>query len=159
MLVGQAPGEREAALGRPFAGPAGRRLFEWLGEVGFEQDEFRASCYITAMMKCFPGKGGRGDLRPSRQQLENCAPFLEQELGIVRPTVLIPVGGLATERILGRRPLAEVVGRRFLVEHAGRVIAVVPLPHPSGASAWVNSPAHRQLLRRALAILSRLSGR
>ncbi|MBN2538332.1 uracil-DNA glycosylase family protein [candidate division WOR-3 bacterium] len=159
MLVGQAPGEREAALGRPFAGPAGRRLFEWLKRAGFEEEEFRSRCYVTAMMKCFPGKGGRGDLRPSRWQVENCAPFLEQEMEIVRPRVLIPVGGLAIGRFLGRRPLAETIGRRFLVEYAGRVITVVPLPHPSGASAWTNLAGNRRRLGRALRLLKRADGR
>lgn len=154
MLIGQAPGEREAALGRPFAGPAGRRLFGWLADAGFAEDEFRSCCHVTSMMKCFPGKGERGDLRPSRPQLENCSRFLAEEIELVRPEVLIPVGGLAIERFLGKRPLAEVIGRRFLVEHAGQVIAVVPLPHPSGASAWTNQQGHSTLLRSALRLLA-----
>ena len=160
MLGGQAPGKREAALGRPFAGAAGRRLFSWLREAGFEEDEFRSHCYITAMMKCFPGSGERGDLRPSRAQVQNCAGWLEQELSAVRPTVLIPVGQLAIERFLGKVKLARVIGRKFEAEVQGRVVAVIPLPHPSGASAWTNAPSNSRLLRQAIGLIRRAaSGR
>ena len=161
MLVGQAPGVREAESGRPFAGAAGRRLFAWLAGAGFDEEGFRSSCYITAMMKCFPGKGARGDLRPSRQQVANCGPFLEDELALVRPVVLVPVGGLAIERFLGKVKLADVVGLAFDREVAGRATRVIPLPHPSGASAWTNSRANRGLIDRAVRLLarSRLSDR
>jgi len=154
MLVGQAPGITEQELGRPFAASAGRRLLRWLAEAGFEEQEFRSFCYITAMMKCFPGKGARGDLRPGRQQVESCAPFLEAELALVRPRVLIPVGGLAIERFLGRVKLADVVGRAFGRAVAGRRVTIIPLPHPSGASAWTSAPANRRLIRRAIALLA-----
>jgi len=160
MLVGQAPGKQEIELDRPFAGPAGRRLFNWLGGVGFGEEEFRSMCYVTAVMKCFPGKGTRGDLRPSRSQFENCSRFLEQELGLVRPSVIIPVGGLAIERFLGKRRLVETIGRRFGVEVQGRSATVIPLPHPSGASAWTNAQDNQKLIRRALGLIrSALSGR
>ena len=162
MLVGQAPGQREIALDRPFAGPAGRRLFDWLGKAGFEDEEsFRSTCYITALMKCFPGKGERGDLRPSKGQLANCAGFLEQELAVVRPRVLVPVGSMAIERFLGKRRLVDVIGRLFDVDLGGSETTVIPLPHPSGASAWTNMPEHQALIRRALGILKRMgpSGR
>ena len=91
ILVGQAPGKKEMELAKPFAGPAGKRLFSWLSQAGFEEEFLRSFCYLTAVMKCYPGSGTRGDLRPSSKQLENCAPFLEQELEIVRPEVVIPV--------------------------------------------------------------------
>jgi uracil-DNA glycosylase len=160
MLVGQAPGKQEIELDRPFAGPAGRRLFGWLGSVGFVEDEFRSMCYVTAVMKCFPGKGKRGDLRPSRLQLQNCSRFLEQELELVKPTVIIPVGGLAIERFLGRRKLEDAIGQQFRVEAQGRTTTVIPLPHPSGASAWTNAQDNQKLIRRALALVrSAFSGR
>jgi uracil-DNA glycosylase len=153
MLVGQAPGKKEVLLGRPFAGAAGRRLFQWLAELGLDEEPFRSFCYVTAMMKCFPGSGERGDLKPSRQQVANCGLWLEQELALVRPDVLIPVGQLAIERFLGRTRLEEVVGRRFRRRIAGRVVTVIPLPHPSGASAWTNSPENRMLIQRAIRLL------
>jgi uracil-DNA glycosylase len=155
MLVGQAPGKQEIALDRPFAGPAGKRLFAWLAQAGFDEEEFRLFCYVTAVMKCFPGKGVRGDLRPGRKQLADCAPFLEQELELVRPVVLVPVGGLAIERFLGKRKLVEVIGRRFEPAVQGRNTVVIPLPHPSGASAWTNMVENQRLIRRAIALLRR----
>ncbi|UCG42461.1 MAG: uracil-DNA glycosylase [candidate division WOR-3 bacterium] len=160
MMVGQAPGLREIDLDRPFAGPAGKRLFGWLESVGFSEDEFRSMCYVTAVMKCFPGKGQRGDLRPSRVQLKNCGRFLGQELELVKPSVVIPVGALAIERFLGKRRLEDAIGRRFVVEVPGRATTVIPLPHPSGASAWTNAPANHRLIRRALRLIrSATSGR
>lgn len=154
-LVGQAPGKQEIALDRPFAGPAGKRLFRWLVDAGLDDAEFRASCYVTAVMKCFPGRGVRGDLRPSRVQLANCASLLDEELALVRPSVLVPVGGLAIERFLGKVKLEDVVGRKFETEIAESKVTVIPLPHPSGASAWTNMAEHQGLIRRAIALLRR----
>ena len=154
MLVGQAPGKKEVVLGRPFAGAAGRRLFQWLAEAGFEEQQFRSFCYVTAMMKCFPGSGKRGDLKPSRLQVANCAPWLEQELALVRPEVLVPVGQLAIERFMGKAGLEKLVGRRFHRVIDGRKVTVIPLPHPSGASAWTNAPGNRRLIRRAVRLLA-----
>ncbi len=153
MLVGQAPGKKEVLLGRPFAGAAGRRLFQWLAEAGFEEEQFRSFCYVTAMMKCFPGSGERGDLKPTRQQVANCASWLEQELALVRPTVLIPVGQLAIERFLGKAKLEELVGRGFRCTIAERTVTVIPLPHPSGASAWTNATENRVLIGRAIRLV------
>ena len=154
MLVGQAPGKKEVALGRPFAGAAGQRLFRWLAEAGFAEEQFRSFCYVTAMMKCFPGSGERGDLKPIRQQVANCAPWLEQELALVKPDVLILVGQLAIERFLGKVKLADVVGRGFERGIGGSSVAVIPLPHPSGASAWTNAPENRKLIRQAIRLLA-----
>jgi len=154
MLVGQAPGKKEVALRRPFAGAAGQRLFRWLAEAGFTEEQFRSFCYVTAMMKCFPGSGERGDLKPSRQQVASCALWLEQELTLVRPAVLIPVGQLAIERFLGKARLDELIGRRFRRFIGGLAVWVIPLPHPSGASAWTNASEHRVLIRRAIRLLA-----
>ena len=153
MLVGQAPGREEVRRGMPFVGSAGRRLFEWLRQVGFEEQNFRTKCYITAVYKCYPGKGRHGDLKPNRPELERCASLVDEELSIVRPEVLIPVGSLAIEHFLGHLPLAEAVGRRFSISSGGLAIQVVPLPHPSGASVWPFRPGNQRLLRRALGLL------
>jgi uracil-DNA glycosylase len=155
MLVGQAPGTEEVRQGRPFVGPAGRRLFEWLAQAGFEEREFRSKCYITAVYKCYPGKGSHGDLKPSRVELERCARFVGEELSIVRPKVLIPVGSLALEHFLGQLPLAEAVGRRFSLSVGSHGIQVIPLPHPSGASVWPFRPENQRRLRRALGLIAR----
>jgi uracil-DNA glycosylase len=155
MVVGQAPGVTEVQAGRPFNGPSGRRLFRWLAQVGWEEDEFRATQYMTAVTKCYPGKGsgGKGDRVPTRAEQKLCAPYLERELALVHPQVIIPVGGLAVQRLLGAGRLAEVVGQSFRDE-AGRWI--VPLPHPSGASLWLNRPENQARVDQALAHLQRL---
>ncbi len=160
MLVGQAPGITEPAAGRPFHGSAGRRLFAWLAEIGWDEDEFRATQYITAITKCYPGKnpagrakGDRGDRVPSRAEQALCAPFLNRQLALVQPKIIIPVGGLAIRRFLGNVKLADVVGT---ATQDAQGHWLIPLPHPSGASLWLNEPEHQALIRRALGKLERL---
>jgi uracil-DNA glycosylase len=152
MLVGQAPGITEVEANRPFNASSGRRLFEWLSQAAFEETHFRATYYMTAVTKCYPGKHpqGKGDRKPSRAEQKLCRPFLERELALVRPRILLAVGGLAIETLLGRRVrLVDVVGRVFEVN--GRHI--LPLPHPSGASLWPNRPENQERITRALALL------
>ena len=152
MLVGQAPGVTEAEAKRPFNASSGRRLFQWLAKAGFQEDEFRASYYMTAVTKCYPGKHpkGKGDRKPTRAEQKLCRPFLDRELGLVQPRVLLAVGGLAIETLLGRKlRLDEAVGHVFRVD--GRWI--LPLPHPSGASLWPNRPENRARIEQALVLL------
>jgi len=158
LLVGQAPSATDRDSGQPFQGPAGRRLFEWLERAGFSEKEFRDRAYLTAITHCFPGRtpSGRGDRVPSREEQALCRPFLDLELALVRPEVLLPVGRLAIRRFLGAKPLDLVVGTVHRDE-AGRWI--VPLPHPSGASRWLNDPVNAGHLERALRHLARLRHR
>ncbi|MGD9048892.1 MAG: uracil-DNA glycosylase family protein [Anaerolineae bacterium] len=152
MLVGQAPGITEAQVKRPFNASSGRRLFQWLADAGIDETDFRARYYMTAVTKCYPGKhlNGKGDRKPSRAEQKLCQPFLERELALVQPRLLLAVGGLAIETLLGQRlRLDESVGRVFQVD--GRCI--LPLPHPSGASLWPNRPENRALISQALTLL------
>ncbi len=152
MLVGQAPGVTEALAKRPFNASSGTRLFQWLAEAGFEETGFRTRYYMTAVTKCYPGKHpkGKGDRKPSRAEQALCRPFLEKELALVQPRVLLAVGGLAIETLLGQRlRLEEAVGCLFEVD--GR--QVLPLPHPSGASLWPNRPENQARIGRALFLL------
>jgi uracil-DNA glycosylase len=157
MIVGQAPGVTETEVGRPFNGSSGRRLFQWLAQVGWDEAAFRATQYLSAVTKCYPGKGagGKGDRVPTRAEQELCAPYLECELALVRPRLLLPVGGLAVRRFLGShaKRLGEVVGEAFEAQD-GRWI--VPLPHPSGASLWLNRRENRARVDRALEHVRRL---
>jgi uracil-DNA glycosylase len=155
MIVGQAPGITETQVGRPFNGSSGRRLFRWLGQAGWEETEFRTTQYMTAITKCYPGKGsgGKGDRVPTRAEQKLCAPYLERELALVHPNLIIPVGGLAVRRFLGRVRLAQVVGG-VVQDEDGRWI--VPLPHPSGASLWLNRPENQARVTQALAHIRRL---
>ena len=155
MLVGQAPGQSEMGGGRPFAGRAGRTLFMWLASVGIDEPTARAWFYISAITRCYPGPhpSGRGDRVPTPGERERCGDWLTDELRIIRPRVLVPVGRLAIDRFFGARPLAAVVGREHAVVHEGGTSVTIPLPHPSGASSWIHAPGNRALLDRALALL------
>jgi uracil-DNA glycosylase len=157
MLVGQAPGKVEISSQKPFAGRAGKTLFRWLAEAGLSEDEARERIYIAAMTRCFPGPhpSGRGDRVPTREELATCGSWLDDELMLIRPKLIIPVGKLAIGRFLGDAPLAEVVGREHAVDHVGGKSVLVPLPHPSGASSWIHAPGHRELVTRALRLIGK----
>lgn len=148
MLVGQAPGKVEAAGGVPFAGPAGKRLFAWLAEAGIAEADFRRHAYVAAITRCYPGPApsGRGDRVANPAERDLCAPWLARERELVAPHLVIPVGRLAIDEIVGKVPLAEVVGGPLTI--AGTTI--LPLPHPSGASAWTNLPDNRARVSSAL---------
>ena len=155
MLVGQAPGKTEMGGGRAFAGRAGKTLFTWLERAGLDEPTAREWIYIAAITRCYPGPhpGGRGDRVPSPAERAQCGDWLADELRIVRPRIVIPVGRLAIDRFLGPLPLDQVVGREHDVEHEGGRSVVIPLPHPSGASSWIHVPEHRALLDRSLDLL------
>lgn len=158
MLVGQAPGKVEISSRKPFAGRAGKTLFRWLEEAGLSEEEARERIYISAMTRCFPGAhpSGRGDRVPTRAELEMCGSWLDDELKVIRPNLIIPVGKLAVGRFLGGdEPLSDVVGLEHVVEHAGGESTVIPLPHPSGASSWIHAPGHRDLVKQALRLISK----
>lgn len=158
LIVGQAPGIHEPALGLPFAAAAGRRLRAWFAPLGLEdEDAFRTVFAMSAVMKCYPGRdpGARGDRRPLPGQLARCRPWTERQLDLLDPPLIVPVGSLAIAWALGGPArLADVVGT--VRERDGR--AVVPLPHPSGASAWTNAPEHRALVARAIGLVGERLG-
>jgi len=155
MLVGQAPGQTETTGGKPFAGRAGRTLFQWLERAGLDEPTARELLYIAAITRCYPGPhpAGRGDRVPSPAERERCAEWLDEELRIIRPTVVIPVGRLAIDRFLGPGSLDGLVGRAHEVAHEGGRSIAIPLPHPSGASSWIHAPEHRALLNQGLDLL------
>jgi uracil-DNA glycosylase len=158
MLVGQAPGSTECESGRPFSGPSGQRLFDWLEQAGWEEEEFRATQYMTAITKCYPGRSssGKGDRAPTVSEQKLCAPFLQQELAFVRPEIVVPVGSMAVRRFLGSMRLADVVGTVAQGDE-GRLI--VPLPHPSGVNLWLNRQENQDRVMQALEHLRRLRRR
>jgi uracil-DNA glycosylase len=155
MLVGQAPGKVEAGGGRAFAGRAGKTLFRWLERIGLDEPTARDRIYIAAITRCYPGPSasGRGDRVPSPVERANCTSWLEDELRLVRPRLLLPVGRLAIERFLPRLTLDELIGREHEIEHAGVKSVAIPLPHPSGASSWIHQGDHGILLARALELI------
>jgi uracil-DNA glycosylase len=155
MLVGQAPGKVEAGGGRAFAGRAGKTLFRWFALAGLNEATARDKIYIAAVTRCYPGPSpsGRGDRVPTPVERANCGGWLDAELRLLQPRLLILVGRLAIERFLPRVPLEELIGREHQVEHLGGRSIAIPLPHPSGASSWVHQGNHPELLSRALKLL------
>jgi uracil-DNA glycosylase len=154
FLVGQAPGPVERVSRRPFSGRAGKELDRWMLRAGFASaEQFRDLTYIASLMRCFPGrnKAGTGDLRPSPAGIDNCAHWLDSELDLLKPGAIILVGQLAIARFLGPGRLEDRVGRRF-----GKRPVLVPLPHPSGQSRWLNEPRNRARLESALGIIGEL---
>lgn len=115
----------------------------------------RERIYIAAITRCYPGPSpsGRGDRVPTPRERALCAGWLESELSLIRPLVLIPIGRLAIDRFLGPAPLEQLVGAAHRVTHEGGESLAIPLPHPSGASSWVHEAGHRALLDRALSLL------
>jgi len=154
VLIGQAPGPVTDRKGYHFAGPAGRFLDQWLDRAGFSAGYFREHVYLTSLTRCFPGKSpsGNGDRPPSAAEIALCRRFLQLELALIQPRVVLLVGKMAIDAFLGKQPLVVTVGQVF--ERNGRIY--VPLPHASGVSRWLNAPTNRALLDQALAELSRL---
>jgi uracil-DNA glycosylase len=148
-IHGQAPGAVEGAERLPWRGRAGRTLRRWLE---MDEDEFYATFYCASVTRCYPGKAlsGNGDRTPTPREQELCSFWREWELRLIRPRLVLAVGGLSARRLLGVRNLAAAIGTRF--ELAGAV--AIPLPHPSGTSRWLNEPANRDVLARALSVVS-----
>ncbi len=147
-LLGQAPGVVEGEERLPWRGRAGRTLRRWLE---LEDEEFYGTFYCASVTRCYPGRApsGRGDRTPTPHEQELCSFWRDRELELLRPQLIVTVGGLALRRLLGLAPLTPSVGERY--ELAGT--PVVPLPHPSGASGWLNHPANRRRLATAAALV------
>jgi uracil-DNA glycosylase family 4 len=153
-MFGQAPGIVEGEERRPWRGRAGKTLRRWLE---LDEEEFYATFYCASVTRCYPGRSpsGRGDRTPTPREQELCSFWREWELEILRPELIVPVGGLAIRHLLGIAGLAECVGRVYELEGA----TVIPLPHPSGASSWLNLPANRELTAQAAARVRRTLAR
>jgi uracil-DNA glycosylase len=157
LLVGQAPGDKEPKLGRPFPWTAGKTLFRWFeGALGWTEEDVRNRIYFAAVCRCFPGKRPEGgDRVPAPDEIANCSTWLEREFVLLHPELVVPVGKLAIGQFLGERPLVETIGRRFSITYRGHPADCIPLPHPSGASPWHRMEPGKTLLNRALALIAR----
>lgn len=158
MLVGQAPGPRETAAGRPFAHTAGARLFSWFRDrLGVGEEELRRRVHITSVIRCFPGRDPKngGDRVPGADEIARCGEHLDRELRLLRPQLVIAVGTLAAKQLTGVAELKEAVGRIHRAARAGHEFDVVVLPHPSGRSTWLNRKENSELLDRSLRLIRR----
>lgn len=177
LLIGQAPGITEVDARRPFNHTAGKRLFQWLETAGFDEATFRREQAITSVTKCYPGrhKSGRGDRVPTKEEILLCHPFLRREIDLIQPRAIILVGGLAIRQFFpAKTKLSDIIGTALVfrtlpddpfditnAKHlthltSGFKRAIIPLPHPSGASAWIYQDGHDQLLSNAISILADL---
>lgn len=152
LLVGQAPGDKEPKLGRPFAWTAGKTLFKWFhAALGWTEDEVRDRIYFAAVCRCFPGKKPEGgDRVPAPDEIARCATWLQREFALLRPELVLPVGKLAIMQFLPAAPLSDTIGRSFRITCHGREADCIPLPHPSGASPWHRMEPGKTLLHQAL---------
>jgi uracil-DNA glycosylase len=157
LLVGQAPGDKEPVLGRPFAWTAGRKMFRWFNDhAGVDEATFRSRVYMAAVCRCFPGKKpGGGDRVPAPDEIANCSGWLKAEMDLLRPGLVLAVGKLAILQFMPCGKLDDVVGQSFATEFGGHRFDLVPLPHPSGASPWPHQMPGRVLLPRALALIAK----
>jgi len=157
ILVGQAPGVREPVLGKPFAWTAGRTLFGWFDEFcHWNEVEVRSQIYFAAVCRCFPGKTATGgDRVPAPDEIRNCSTWMNDEIDLLQPQLVVPVGKLAIAQFLAFEKLDEVVGRSFPLRRNRRTFDLIPLPHPSGASPWHRMPPGLGLLRKAMRLIAR----
>ena len=154
MLVGQAPGPHEVEDKRPFAYTAGKRLFSWFAAG---EDEFRKRIHICAVIRCFPGRDEKagGDRVPNEEEIANCGAHLDREIRLLEPQLVIAVGTLAAQQLIGQSALKNVVGKKHRAMRAGKSFDVIVLPHPSGRSTWLNKPENLELLQKSLRLIRR----
>ena len=152
MIIGQAPGHLSVARNKPFSGPGGRILQSWLEAAGFPAGYLHDHTYLSSLTRCDPGKNlrGSGDRKPSPPELALCRPYLDAELSIVQPKVVLLVGTMAIEAFFGKGKLEQIIGT--YQEHGS--VLFLPLPHPSGVSRWLNDSDHKKLHQQALNILA-----
>ena len=156
MLIGQAPGWREIETGLPFAHDAGRRLCGWLGLAGIGVDDFRERWYVTSVGKCYPGRrpGASVDSPPSRTEIARWTPVLRREVELVAPRLVVLVGSLAHRFAFGEAARLDGLVGRPLAWDLAPGATVLALPHPSGASTWLNDPARTELWRQGIGLLA-----
>jgi len=147
-LFGQAPGVVEGQERRPWRGRAGQTLRRWLA---MEEDEFYATFYCASVTRCYPGKppSGRGDRTPTPAEQHLCELWRDHELRLLRPRLIVTVGGLAARRLLAVKSVTECVGLSYAVGDA----VAIPLPHPSGASSWLNVPSNKVRVAAAVELV------
>ena len=148
LVVGLAPGAVEGEERRPWRGRAGATLRRWLA---MDEDEFYATFYCASVTRCYPGKhpSGRGDRPATPREIALCRFWREWELRLLRPRLVLPVGGLAARELLGVRSVSGSVGRTYAFGDA----LAIPLPHPSGASGWLNDRANRARVEQAVELI------
>jgi uracil-DNA glycosylase len=155
IQIGQAPGPYEGKIGQPFAWTAGKTLFKWYSTLGVTEEQFRTKIYMAAVCRCFPGKNPNGgDRVPNHDEIVRCGEWMDKEVTLLKPDLLIPVGKLAIAQMLPVLRLDDVIGRAHRVSYFGHETDVIPLPHPSGLSTWFKMEPGKTLLQKALQLIA-----
>lgn len=156
MLIGQAPGFKEIEVLKPFAWTAGKKLFSWFEGIGINESCFRQQVYMSAICRCYPGKKttgknkNHGDRVPDAIEISQCAQWLQAEIEILKPQLILLVGKLAINQFMTINKLDEVIGQTHSISINGHPCDAIPLPHPSGASTWPLKEPGKTLLQQAL---------
>jgi len=154
MLIGQAPGDKEILIPKPFAWTAGKTLFKWFSQIGLSEEEFRNLVYMSAVCRCFPGKKPKGgDRVPNKTEIKTCSRWLNKEIELLQPKLILPVGKLAISQYLELKKLTDVIGKIHQIELNECQVDMIPLPHPSGASTWHITEPGKTLLQTALSLI------
>lgn len=154
MLIGQAPGDKEILIPKPFAWTAGKTLFKWFSQIGVDEDKFRDLVYMSAVCRCFPGKKPKGgDRVPNKTEIKTCSHWLMSEITLLQPKLVLPVGKLAISQYIELKKLTDVIGKVHHVELNGVMVDMIPLPHPSGASTWHITEPGKTLLQDTLKLI------
>ncbi len=140
FFIGEAPGRNEDAKGIPFVGRAGSILDGLLEGIGVA----RGDVFITNIVKCRPPK----NRDPTYEEIEACRPYLESQLALFRPEVIVPLGRFAMRWVLesyglSPGPISEVHGQVFRVQTIGGERVIIPVYHPA---ATIYRPAFREVL-------------
>jgi len=153
MFVGEQPGDQEDRQGRPFVGPAGRLLDEALAEAGIDRD----AAYVTNAVKHFkwePRGKRRIHAKPAWSELAACRPWLEAELAVVKPRVLVCLGATAAQSLLGKQfRVTKQRGEWIASRWAPRVMATV---HPSAILRAPDDAARHAEMERFVADLKHI---
>ena len=154
ILIGQAPGDKEIIIPKPFAWTAGKTLFKWFNQIGVNEEAFRNLVYMSAVCRCFPGKKPKGgDRVPNKKEIKACSQWLQAELDLLQPNLILAVGKLAISQYIEVKKLTDVIGQVHQVEINGYAVDMIPLPHPSGASTWHITEPGKSLLQEALMLI------
>ena len=157
MLIGEQPGDQEDRAGAPFVGPAGRVLDEGLAEAGIE----RRDAYVTNTVKHFKWKPGRGKRRlhqkPNAEETRACRPWLDAELRVVKPEIVVCLGATAAQALLGRSFRVTKQRGEFLdVDFAPLATATI---HPSAILRRDDAEERRAEMSAFVADLRRVATR
>ncbi len=157
LVIGVQPEKNDAKALRPFSGPAGRRLFQWLASanIGATQDEILNRCYFTTLSKCYSSGS-----RQVANATKNCFAFLSREIALLKPHLCLTLGPEPLATLFKYNgPIGNVVGRIWTERTLGIELfgifppecRIVPLPSPT--SRWLRNDTNQRLLDDAIAIL------